>query len=357
MARTSGREIYIHVRCETKEWCYERYGEDKVDMAIAILEDDREAMIQIITRVEKAPIGWGWSTRVSMKPQYFPVFRMLKFPQLRHALSDKNVVTAAVMHDPINIQWVVDPNTCDVEVVKEALRRQAHCIQHAALWKRVVPDNEWMGLYREFALCAVQSKSARALSWVGTDPLLRTELQKDREVVMEAVKSNGISALRWASKELQRDREIILVAVKATNWQDIFTDEAEFRPAGPSRKENEMVDQQRHLFWIQQPLFRIVPRYNGGEASTGPPKVARYAFCSGNSYGDICDEVVAAIQTDEYLREWVTYGRKQHRSRRLRDAVRTTYCNPKICAKVDLWLIKHGEADMIDAKRRKTHHL
>ena len=367
MARTSGKEIYINVRSLPKELCYEIYGKDKVDMAIAILEDDREAMIQIITRVEKVPIGLDAILTLTLTPKYFPVFRMLKFPQLRKALFDKNVVTAAVMHDPANLRWVVDPNTCDVEVVKEALRRQGDCIIYAPLWKAVVPDNEWKGLYREFVLCSVQSKCARALNLAHRGTLRGMELQKDREVVMEAVKSNGISALRWASKELQKDREIILAAVKPRNWQDIFTDNAEFRPAGPSRLEQSELLAQLYgttaaatadlLFRMQPPLLRIVPCYNGGESRAGAPKVARYAARAENKDGELCDEVIEAIQTDDYLREWVTYGRKQHRSRRVRDAVRTTYCNPKICAKADLWLIKHGEVEMIDAKRRKTHHL
>ena len=58
------------------------------------------------------------------------------------------------------------------------------------------------------------------------------DFRDDREVVMEAVKSNGLSALRWASKELQKDREIIFEAVKSRHWHDIFAKEAEFRPPG-----------------------------------------------------------------------------------------------------------------------------
>lgn len=373
MARTSGREIWIDVeKKRSKEWLYNKYGKEKVDMVIAVIDDDREAMIQIITRQKRAPDEWEWRWRASTR-DHFPVFRMLMFPHKSEARFDKNVVTAAVMHDPANLRWVVDPETCDIEVVKEALRRQGRCILYAKLWKSAVPESEWKGLYREFVLCAAQSKNASSLHFFGSTQdgcsidVSFEDFRDDREVVMEAVKSNGLSALRWASKELQKDREIIFEAVKSRHWHDIFAKEAEFRPPGSPPQDTRHLAgddelqiahfiERCHYHKWQHSLFRIVPWYSD-EERTGPPKVARYACEDGNKYGELCDEVITAIQTDDYLREWVTYGKKQHRSRRLRDAVRKTYCNPKICAKVDLWLLKNGEPDMLDAKRRRTHHL
>jgi serine/threonine protein kinase len=43
------------------------------------------------------------------------------------------------------------------------------------------------------------------------------ELQNDKEVVLEAVKKNGL-ALKFASKSLQNDKEVVLQAVKQSGW-------------------------------------------------------------------------------------------------------------------------------------------
>lgn len=49
------------------------------------------------------------------------------------------------------------------------------------------------------------------------------DLQKDADVVLEAVTRNGL-ALEWASEELKKDQDVVLAAVKNNGWAIEYVD-------------------------------------------------------------------------------------------------------------------------------------
>ena len=66
------------------------------------------------------------------------------------------------------------------------------------------------------------------------------------------------------------------------------------------------------------------------------------------------------IASDPFLMGWLTLNRRQHRNRRAVEALLASVWNParqRLLAKIDLWLIKNNQQDLISAKRMATRYI
>ncbi|KAG2382702.1 hypothetical protein C9374_005282 [Naegleria lovaniensis] len=114
---------------------------------------------------------------------------------------DREIVMAAVRNDPLALEYASYDLKDDYEVVEMAIKRSAEALKHAS--KRLRSN-------RDLVLKAFKHGpdiSYNAFSYICDS------LKKDKEIVLNAVKNNGLS-LQYAHSSLQCDREIVLAAVK-----------------------------------------------------------------------------------------------------------------------------------------------
>ena len=77
------------------------------------------------------------------------------------------------------------------------------------------------------------------------------------------------------------------------------------------------------------------------------------------NYGGALQFASEELRADAFLKEWASLSKKGRRNRRAREAFLRTHSerDAKVKAKVDLWLIRNGQADALSAKRRRVRYV
>lgn len=257
-------------------------------------------------------------------------------------LSNRDVVLAATKINKFNFFFAADSGFFinDREIVLVAVQRCGLLLELAS---------EFLRGEKEVVRAAVQD-APWALEFASE------ALRRDRDIVLLAVGKDG-TAISFAHDSLKADREVALTAVNQEDGARLFAIDHTLRD------DREVVlaavrqcglDLQFAAKSLQADPGVVLAAVKTGRLPPSKKSKATFARClNGLQFAS------NALKKDAFLRSWAVLGAKARRNRRLREAFLAQHGErkAKLKAQVDVWLINHGCADDISAKRQKLYHV